>query len=150
MDFVAKTSAGETFEIPFNLPNGVTAKDLNEKMVRGLITENEHPHPLLLTSIILIIIMLIYFLYITMIKRDFSGEWYSDGYMATVTHCRWTDRLVIDIGQDQFDGQVIGNAIYMISADSNDILKGVYYDKKIYWTFGSGALGNVWQRAVKA
>lgn len=134
MDLNAITSKNEHYVLPI--------KEQNERLVRVTINKTDNPHPGLLAILLVIILVLVYYLYIVMIKRNFSGIWYVGDTKTKVKHNSWNDSLYIN---DVLSGHVDGNALY-IGIGKAPKKHGVYGDKKIYWVES----GEVWKRPVYA
>src|SRR6476661_944287 len=142
MDLVTQASDGKTYSINLG--------DSNLNLVKKKIIEREHPHPMLFSLIVVVILLLIYYIYVTGIKRSFTGEWYTDDYTIYIFHNKWTDTLNIRLCEDDkpdkdFNGKSVGNALYITSEDKDDstVLKGVYFDDSIIWTYGP-----VWKKSI--
>jgi hypothetical protein len=134
MNINAITNTNEHYVIPI-------AKK-NEEFVRTMIHKNDHPHPTLLIIIIIVILLLIYYLYINVIKKNFSGEWYSAiGKLIKIRHNPWNDYIYID---DIYRGYSVGNAIYLDSSTSP--IMGIFNNKKIYFI----GTNEIWSKPVNS
>lgn len=132
MDMNFTTSSGKTFTLPMETSN-VNA-------VRQEITKNDFPHPVVMTCIGSIMIIMIYIIYICCIKTNLSGIWYCDGDQIKISHNTFLDTIVIN---HKIRGYVIGNAIYV---KSNGTKCAILHDKKIFWVGNT----DVWTRPVHA
>lgn len=126
MDLNVKTSNGNEYILPI---------DQNEMLVRKTIHRNDNPHPFLLIVIIILIITLIYYIYITGIKKNITGAWYVGDNSTYISHNICTD--IIYIGGYPC-GHVSGNAVFIDNEDPRVMpFMGTLYNKKIYWTNGA-------------
>ncbi len=117
----------------------MAAYEINEQNVRRIIEKKEHPNPTLILSFVVILLLIIYYIYISFVKNSFSGIWISDNdQIFKIYHNKWSDninimQMYIDGSNDIYyaNGYVLGNAIYLLEFDS--ISMGVIYNNKIYW-----------------
>ncbi len=121
---------GENQEIPI--------EELNVSNVKNIIHKNDNPHPVLITVIAFVLVMLIYYIYVVFIKVNFGGKWFieeKEQKSVIIHHNLWSDGVTIDnIGT----GYIKGGAIYV----SNGKM-GVLYNNNIYWTDKT-----VWKRPI--
>jgi hypothetical protein len=116
---------------------GLSPEDANEEIVRRVVNKTDNPHPIILMCVIITILIVLYYIYIILIKDNFSGEWYDGNSLVNVAHNKWNDTILVD---NFTDGYVVGNAIYLEKGDKIHV--GTLYKKSIYW-LGDGS---VWTR----
>ena len=127
LDLVLETSDNNLHTIP--------VADKNEHLVRRIVREAENPHPILIVFIILITLLLIYYIYVSRIKPNHSGEWFCEDYDVNIKHNTFNDTFIAEINEIKLPGIIIGNAIYLSDGDSSDsYAMGVYDKGKIHWT----------------
>lgn len=101
--------------------------ELNKK-----IEMKNNPNPIYLTCLIIGYIVIIYFLYIFIIKDDISGIWKdSDGKIYKITHNKFSDNVIIYHNQKKTIGVIHGNLV-ILRNDNNDNM-GVYLNNRIKW-----------------
>ena len=142
MDLQVLTSDNNVTTIPVE---SIASK--NEEMVRRIVNKTDHPNPIMLMIYVSVVMIIIYYVYVTMIKQCYGGEWYSNNTKIYIKHNKWNDSIILYIkdsymGEDEIRGHVNGNAIYVKHEDG--IHMGVLKNKKIYWV-GSD---DVWQRSI--
>lgn len=119
MNFV--TTSGKTYNMPVEM--------LHADAVRKEITKNDHPHPSIILSIVIITLIIMYIVYTLAIKSNFSGTWYTNNMYVNINHNSFTDTIVVN---NSFTGSASGSALYIKT--NNGVMHGVVDNKKIYWT----------------
>lgn len=116
--------------------------DLNEQLVRRIVTKNEHPNPVIIMCYVVIILVIMYYIYVTLIKPSFSGRWYfDDKNYYKICHNKWSDTISVKMADETvMDGWVHGRAIYL-----DDGKMGVLLKNEIHWNGGE-----LWKRALKS
>ena len=126
MDLIMVSEKNEFSSVP------MSAEDINEESVRRIISKNDHPNPIYWMLYIVIMLILIYYIYVAMVKECVDGKWYStSGDVVVIKHNKWNDDLFIEMNGGLLHGSMVGNAIYLKQDDG--IALGVFNDKKIYW-----------------
>ena len=101
--------------------------DLNKK-----IELKNNPNPVYIVCLMIGYIVVIYFMYIFIIKTDISGTWKdSDGKIYKITHNKFNDNIVIYQNCKKTIGVMHGNLI-IVRNDSKDNM-GVYLNNRIKW-----------------
>lgn len=133
--------------------NVITTEPLPESMnldlVRNLVHEKEHPHPISMILIAIVVVLITYILYIIFIKRDISGYWYGklgshpNMVLYNIRHNRFTDKIVVNIKNlpgntipmiRRYNGYILGNAIYL-SSPSGETFSGILTAPQVItWT----------------
>jgi hypothetical protein len=132
MDLNVISSNGKEYTLPI--------ETLNYDLVNNEITKNDHPHPLFLMSVSIIVIIVLYMCFISFVKQNFGGTWYVNGNKISVSHNKWNDTFTVN---NKYVGYIVGNALYFHS--QADQRAGVVYGKKIIWSNGT-----VWYRPINA
>lgn len=119
MDMNFVDSNGKQYTMP--------AQALHANAVHNEITKNDYPHPTITMGIVVITIVIIYLIYILVIKPNFSGIWYNNGGIR-VQHNAFTDTITIN---NSLHGHATGNALYIKTSTGTKY--GIVNGKKIYW-----------------
>lgn len=108
-----------------------TPADINFNNVKNIIRKKENPHPLIITFMTLLILILIYCIYILFIKKNISGTWIprNQKIKIKINHNPFTDSVTINFNDtDKLIGKVYGKAIDLktnkmgLITDNNEIL----------------------------
>jgi hypothetical protein len=100
----------------------------------------DHPHPFVVVTAIVLLLLVIYYLYVGFIKSSFTGDWaciereygkISIDHNTVVDHCVAKIRGMCP---RTFHGHVAGNSIYLKVGD--EMIAGVVHDNQIYWNNG--------------
>jgi hypothetical protein len=119
-----------------NLTNEEIFELKNLENVKHIVSRSENPHPLIIVLIIIGSILLIYFCYITFMKKTLSGQWLDEkNNIFIIKHNLWKDTLIIDGPNNSTYGVVKGNLI-VIYVDST-MKMGVCLNDNIEWVDGS-------------
>lgn len=141
MELNARSSNGNEYVVPI--------ETLNLNLVRKEVTKDDHPHPLFLLAIGIIVILVLYLMYLSFVKSNLSGSWYNtdlntksgrSGNRIKISHNVWNDTFTIN---DNLVGTVVGNALYI---KSPALTMGIVNKKKIYWL----NTGEIWHRPTRA
>jgi hypothetical protein len=101
--------------------------DLNKK-----IELKNNPNPIYIVCLMIGYMVVIYFMYIFIIKTDISGTWKdSGGIIYKINHNKFNDNIVIYQNCKKTIGVMHGNLI-IVRNDSNDNM-GVYLNNRIKW-----------------
>lgn len=118
--------------------------DINEDYVRRVIRREENPDPMYIVYFTVATCILMYYLYIIVIKACIGGTWYSDldDGAFKIHHNIWNDTVFVYIsGEEVMRGHISGGAINLSSRAGIEYM-GVVQGNKIYWA-GSNI---TWQR----
>lgn len=115
--------------------------DLNMEYVKNIIHQRENPDPFIAFGLVAAVIMVMYLIYILIIKRNISGIWFGNiGDMPTavkykIIHNPFTDTLTIKIaGQNTLtNGKLIGHTIYLYNNVGNEEVGVLVGYHKIIW-----------------
>ncbi len=94
-----------------------TPAEINIENVRTFIAKKENPHPLTITIMALATLVIIYIIYILLVKSCISGEWVGQlgdqpSITYKITHNPFTDKInIYNSGQWVADGYYVGNII---------------------------------------
>lgn len=106
-----------------------------EKVCR-IVTRSENPHPLTIVLIIFASIIVIYYIYICMIKDLATGNWVDENKKKyTIKHNKWTDAITVNTPKRSICGVIKGNLI-VIYVDKT-MRTGVWLNDTINWTDGT-------------
>ena len=101
--------------------------DLNRK-----IELKNNPNPVYIVCLLIGYIVVIYFIYIFVIKTDLSGTWKdSDGKIYKISHNKFNDNIVIYQDDKKTVGVMHGNIIILRNSKRDNI--GVYLNNRIKW-----------------
>jgi hypothetical protein len=104
--------------------------------VSNVIKRSENPNPLTIVVIIIVSILVIYCIFIQVVKTSISGVWVdSSSKNHDISHNKWKDTIIVD---RKYHGLVKGHlvVIYM----DKQMQMGIWIKNKIMWTNGT-----VWQ-----
>ncbi len=121
----------------------IPVEDYNVELASTIIKKKENPSPVLILSYVFLVIVLMYYVYVTMIKTCYNGEWYTSNNKFTIKHNKWND--IIDVTDEKgikMKGYVCGRAIFV--RINNDLNMGVMQNRNIHWTNGK-----IWKKIVK-
>lgn len=124
-----------------------TMAEYNENLTRRIVNKNDNPNPIIIISLVMIIIIMMYIFYIMFIKRNLSGEWFSNSKKINIFHNKWTDKISFSNNYDIVGnnyGIVAGNAVFV--TDKLGEKKMAVFNPKtncLYW-YNSA---DIWTRA---
>lgn len=108
----------------------------NLARVRDLVERSENPHPSVIILIVVGSILIIYCMYICMVKKSATGEWVNeDNNVFTIKHNKWTDNLVINTSIGATYGVIKGNLIVIYFGRTMKM--GVWLKDNIDWVDGT-------------
>ena len=112
-------------EVIEKIKNNVS--ELNKK-----IELKNNPNPVYIVCLMIGYMVVIYFMYIFIIKTDISGTWKdSDGNIYKIKHNKFSDNIIIFQNHKKTIGVMHGNLV-IIRNESNDNM-GVYLNNRIKW-----------------
>ncbi len=118
------------------MSNIAAAADKNLNMVRSLVERSENPHPSLIVLIIFGTMLIVYFYYITMVKKLITGKWSDDkDDIYTIKHDKWKDTLIIS-GPNYLNYGIIKCNLVVIY-EGKTVKTGVWLNDIIEWVDGS-------------
>lgn len=121
----------------------VPVEDYNAELASTIIKKQENPSPILIFGYIFVILLVIYYLYVTMIKTCFKGKWYTDDEEFIIEHNKWNDTIcVFDSEGNRMQGYVSGRAIFV--RNGCDLNMGVLQNSTIHWTNNK-----TWKKIIK-
>jgi hypothetical protein len=94
-------------------------------------------------AIVVALLSMIYYMYITLMKPSLSGEWVNGDQKIHIHHNKWCDSLNVHGAGYNMQGYLIGTAIHLIDNDGRKIL-GIVHKNSIYW---AGSFEK-WQRPL--
>ena len=101
--------------------------ELNKK-----IELKNNPNPVYVVCLMIGYLVVIYFMYVFIIKTDISGTWKdSDGNIYKISHNKFSDNIIIFNNRKKTIGVMHGNLV-IIRNESNDNM-GVYLNNRIKW-----------------
>jgi len=101
--------------------------ELNKK-----IELKNNPNPVYIVCLMIGYLVVIYFMYVFIIKTDISGTWKdSDGNIYKISHNKFSDNIIIFNNRKKTIGVMHGNLV-IIRNESNDNM-GVYLNNRIKW-----------------
>lgn len=121
----------------------VPVEDYNAELASTIIKKQENPSPILILSYVFVVVLLIYYIYVTMIKTCYNGKWYTSNNIYSIKHNKFNDVIdVFDQNGNLSQGYVCGRAIFIkIGGELN---MGVMQNRNIAWTNGE-----VWKKIIK-
>jgi hypothetical protein len=115
----------------------LTENEINEfrnlANVKHIVERSENPHPAIIVLIIVGSILIIYCIYVNIIKKSISGEWADENNnIHIIYHDKWKDTIIVD--SDTF-GIVKGNLVVIYVGK---IMKmGILLNDNIDWIDGT-------------
>ena len=120
----------------------VPVGDYNTETVKTIIKKTENPSPIIILSCIFVIIVLLYYMYITIVKHCYSGEWYNQNDVFVIKHHKWNDSVEIsDNSNTKIKGYISGKAIFIYI--NNVLNMGIINNRQIHWVDGS-----IWKKRI--
>ena len=105
-------------------------KNLNN--VKYIVERSENPHPLTIVLIIVGVILILYFCYMTFVKKNLTGEWVDDDdNVHVIKHNTLQDTIMIFSGDDVQQGVVNGDVVIVYVDET--MRMGIYTDNNIEW-----------------
>lgn len=109
--------------------------------VKNIVKKSENPHPFVMVAIVAVVIIVMYCIYVTVIKSHIGGEWIDDDDVShTIIHNKWTDVVYTD---SKYRGVLKGNLLLMYMIDKMHM--GIYINNQIQWMNG-----DIWYRVKKS
>jgi hypothetical protein len=109
--------------------------------VRETVKKSENPHPFVMLSIVIVVIMVMYCIYVNVIKPHIGGKWIDDDDVSrTIVHNKWTDVVYAD---SKYRGVFKGNLLLMQIDDKMHM--GIYINNQIRWMNG-----DIWYSVKKS
>jgi hypothetical protein len=124
-------------------------EDMNLNLVRNIVHEREHPHPIHIMLIAITIVLIIYILYVLFVKKSISGHWYGklgshpNMILYHINHNKFTDKITVTVKDlpgnvtpvvRRYNGYVLGHAIYLVSLSGETISGVLTSPHVITWT----------------
>ena len=134
MDINFKTSNGESYVLP--------ASENHYNHVRRTITQYDHPNPIMVIILVIMVLLVLWYIHVKTTKLDLSGRWYdTNGDLLNIYHCPWSDDIITNTKNlGELSGKVDGSGIYLHSKSTlskkSILYTGVYKDRTIYWNNG--------------
>ena len=101
--------------------------------VKHIVERSENPHPSIIVLIIVGSILIIYCMYINIIKKSASGEWVDENNnIHIINHNKWKDTLIVDYNTF---GIVKGNLIVIYIGKTMKM--GILLKDTINWVDGT-------------
>lgn len=121
----------------------IPVEDYNAELASTIIKKQENPSPILILSYVFVVIILIYYIYVTMIKTCYNGKWYTTDNIYSIQHNKFNDIInVFDKNGNLAQGYVCGRAIFI--KIGNELNMGVMQNRNIMWTNGE-----IWKKIIK-
>ncbi len=112
--------------------------DINKRLISNIITAKENPNPIIISCIVVVLVIFVYYINIHFIKPNFSGKWLKNGEYVVVSHNKWTDEVSVKFFDKDNEkmkktvyGSVSGKAITLF--DDGKVVLGTMHLNKIYW-----------------
>lgn len=101
--------------------------------VKDIVRRTENPNPLVIVVIILVTMLVMYCLFIQVIKKNITGVWIDDDDKSNdIVHDKWKDTIVVN---GKYHGLVKGHLVVIYMAKKMQM--GIWVKNKITWTDGS-------------
>lgn len=101
--------------------------------VKHIVERSENPHPLTIVLIIVGSMLIIYYIYIIVIKKSLSGDWADENNnIHTICHNKWKDTLLVDYN---IVGVVKGNLVVIYVGKTMKM--GILLNDNIDWVDGT-------------
>lgn len=132
---------------PSDAINHFEERDLEKKrnerdrdVMQQLIFEDKNPHPLLVSLILALVLVVVWLIYEGIFKPNLSGLWYdSDANLIDIDHPLFKNSLKIWIGDTMLKGEICGGILMIEGAEV-----GIWNGKNLIKLFDGG----VWKRFV--
>lgn len=112
-------------EVIEKIKNNVS--ELNKK-----IELKNNPNPIYIVCLMIGYMVVFYFIYVFIIKKDISGTWGdSDGNVYKIIHNKFSDNIVIYENNKKTIGVIHGNLVIVRNKSSDNM--GVYLNNRIKW-----------------
>lgn len=106
----------------------------NYLKVKRVIRRSENPDPITVVLIILASVMVIYFMFVTCVKKTLTGKWEGNkDEVHTIVQNKWNDTLLID---SKYLGVAKGHVAIVHMPEPIGTKMGVITEGKIHWTNG--------------
>ena len=101
----------------------------NIKRVKTIVTRSENPHPLTIVFIIVLTILIMYNVYINIIKKTIEERWLDyNKNLYNIVHNKWNDTIVLN---KKYPGTINGHLVTIHTNKGTKI--GIWIDDKIKW-----------------
>lgn len=100
--------------------------------VQEIVRRSENPHPITLILIIVMTVLIMYCVYVKVIKKSATGSWMDDAENSHhITHDLWKDTLTVD---GKHYGIIKGHTMIVYMKDQ--MRMGIWVNDRISWTDG--------------